>query len=276
MEAAKVMIVLLASLTITSMLTSFFVTSVYGYSIIPFDISKIDYGFNYNDKESNFQANCSYAEYDTSGTVSCSPLGLYISEGYVYIKATDADNKKGVHTNTYHVIPDGGDYDVMIFQNAMGIHALSVRSDGLHLYLSNFMGLITRDLMYVPLSSANTQEAVITTTYDASTPKTTINFNGQNYELNRDLTPSLGFMGSDYWGGIATNGRLTITSMAKGYSADVNAIDGLKMIIGFFANILALVVWNIDPAILPWEINFMFIKTQALGVFICGLFLARG
>ena len=83
-----------------------------------------------------------------------------------------------------------------------------------------------------------------------------------------------------YYAGVSSStSGFTIESMSVGAFSLGNTGDGsgiLESLAGFFSVIMTIVLWNVNPQFLPWELNLLFIKTQLAGIVICIIIIIRG
>lgn len=277
---AKIMITLLASLTITSILISFFVTSVLGYSVIPF--GTVNLGLSSYSTTDNMVNSCNLSSYELTGSWSCNSNGLALvgvgSIKNLNVKIPDS----GIYKNTYHYFPNGGKYSIIISETGYGgsFH-VNVDSSGLHIPSSPCIGSYCipdiLDSAFYPISGASNQrEVYLITEYDLSKNSLKINFNNNEFTIDTNKIPFTYSNDIKYYQGLSFTDGVLITSISNAYIPHSTETNPLVLIASFISNILALIVWNIDSTIFPWELNLALIKTQATGILICLIMILRG
>lgn len=286
-ETPSILMTLIASLMITSALISFFVMAVYGYT--PLGFNTLDLGLDSYGSSSDFTSNCSLSSYQYSGSWSCGSNGLSLTgAGSIYYPVPTTTQKTiqgGNYKVKYNLHPTVGDNYYIIVSDSNGgayIHII-VKGDGLHipsLFNTGFGHIVIGDAAYIPLAGANTLSDVsIETNYNPVRGDLIIIFNGQTYTVNQGYLPFVPLDSIKTFQGIGSEHGIIIKSMSNNFNPTTSpssVLDGLSMIIGFLYNVIALLVWNIDSAIFPWELNLLFIKTQAIGIFICVIVIIRG
>jgi hypothetical protein len=90
---------------------------------------------------------------------------------------------------------------------------------------------------------------------------------------NLDILPI-----KQYYGGVHAYSIGTVLSYFKNTVklSSQGTVDLLSQAATFVSTLLAIVVWNVDPIYLPWELNIIFIKTQLFGLIACAIAYARG
>lgn len=83
--------------------------------------------------------------------------------------------------------------------------------------------------------------------------------------------------GNDYYAGVmAKQNGFIVESIDAGSINLSGNTDILSQMSNFLDILTLIIIWNVNPIFLPWELNLIFIKTQVIGVLICAAFWARG
>lgn len=284
---AHLMVILITSLMISSTLISFFAMNVYGVKTEVFQPPDLELSSYSSSKD--LTTSCNLSDYSYSGNWVCDGTGLKLTGAGQIQTIRGASGTGGHYTNTYHIRNSEGDYYIVIADtNAKEYIHLEVREDGLHIPRITgipFIGYYEyTDALFIPIQGASTMpDVTIKTDYNTNANLVNapaglkINFNGQDYTADVDELPILSSNDIISSEGIGGTRGLSISSMSSNFQAvGASSVDALTMIGSFIANILLIIVWNIDASIFPWQLNFLFIKTQCLGIFICLIALVRG
>lgn len=83
--------------------------------------------------------------------------------------------------------------------------------------------------------------------------------------------------GNYYYAGIMSkqNGFIVESINAGAIDLSANA-DVFSQVSSFLEILAAIVIWNVNPAFLPWELNLIFIKTQVFAIGACIVIIIRG
>jgi hypothetical protein len=83
------------------------------------------------------------------------------------------------------------------------------------------------------------------------------------------------FTVTHYAGVLSNTDYFTLESIDIG-AIDLSDSNIMKSVSAFIIVLARIVVWNVDSAYLPIELNFILIKTQLFGVIVCAIMIIRG
>lgn len=287
------LIFLIFSLVFSSVVISFILLQSFGYQttgneapIIPPGAEATmgiqDYTTNTISDNYNYEGGWGDYQYQPGvGRVLVSASGL--GENWLLLKeVAPVDN---TYTTTYKLNNSvKGDYAVVARFKGTNPYdiVIRVRADGFHIR-NEFIPL--QEYNFYPYTNANQFiSPVIKTIYTVNSDKTAslqFYFNNNLIFTKSDIAPP-GLFGMDdesiwYHAGVGSQTvGFTVESITVAGFNQYSSTDILSQI-GTFLEVLAkIILWNVNPAFLPWEINLMLIKTQLAGIVICVIVIVRG
>lgn len=294
--------IILFSITVSSILTSFFLLNFYGVSVygvntpdspmqLPTGTSlKIfsqtqDFKNNSYDLETlSRQRNGKWSFVDGVGYFL---TGLGSDSGFSYLLIDNLQSDNKVYENSYWINNTvKGDYCIILrYTGGSDANEICVEDNDFYIP-SNLWDKITGQEFRYDYPNANQIEDVnIKTIYndgsDTTDPSVDFYFNGdllfRTSKLNKDAN-ILDWFGR-YYGGLGSRDIGFTFEEFQTQNPVVNTAaqeNGLMMIAGYLFLIIKIMVWNIDPLYLPWEINIIFVKTQVAVMGICIAMIIRG
>lgn len=211
---------------------------------------------------------------------------------YIAIDNIQKDTS-GLYQNTYvinnsatNILGRHGDYCILLrYTGGVDQNEVCFTSDGVKIptYLINaYTQWGNRYFLAYP-DINQIERATIKTVYNDINLKVTVYFNGDKLIETTSLSPDSNIMGlwGRYYGGVGSwiLGFTLESFETLGGIVDVvtnNGQDILGSIAGFIGTILKIVLWNVDSAFLPLELNIIFIKTQLAGIIVCVISIIRG
>lgn len=295
-NAAQIIIFFTASLVFTSIVVSWVLLNAYGVQVAALDFPEL--------KETNTvdlaSANSEYI--DTLGgewTINGSKRYATTENSYILFKYAQ-DNGEGFFTNTYTIDNSAQkDYSIILSYSNARTQKILVDNAGFHLIQNDFItDRFGSDLYTFPYEGANQlSRPTIKTVYNpvvsavdsslGDTPFCDFYLNGNllfsiSHDNNLIGTPMDNLFDVSYGGvGSEDNPHLGVES----YNTEIKdsslfGVDtGLNIplqVLSYASVLLKLVVWNVDTAYLPWEINLLLIKSQVFFVGIGVFFWMRG
>lgn len=125
------------------------------------------------------------------------------------------------------------------------------------------------------VSGANTKDHVEIKTEFNPTVGTLNVYYDNNLILSRSGYDS-GGVDNYYAGVMSKQNGFTIESINVGLINLSTGTDILSQTSGFLDILSTIIIWNVNPAFLPWELNLIFIKTQVIGILVCIFVWLRG
>ena len=168
-----------------------------------------------------------------------------------------------------------GDYGILVrYSKNPSDVIVYVKSDGFHIPNA----LTGWEIKFFPYPDANQiTKANIRTEFNegAGTLKFYINDNLAFIYSNIPQQYVIPFTVTHYAGVLSNTDYFTVESI------DIGAIslaegDIMRSVSSFIIVLAKIIVWNVDSAYLPLELNLLFIKTQLFGVIICAVMIIRG
>jgi len=157
-----------------------------------------------------------------------------------------------------------------------------VKSDGFHIH-NEMIPLIEYNFYSYPGANQISKPVIKTIFTEKPNENGILNFymNDQLIFTKSDIAyPSLFGVGSDagwYFAGVMSEAiGFTIESISVPGFGTVASTDIIGQLAAFFEIFAKIIVWNVNPIFLPWEINLIFIKTQLAGIIVCLVVIARG
>jgi hypothetical protein len=276
------------SLVFSSVVISWMLINAYGVSVVGMEFP-------------NFGTNVNY-DLKTTSSIPISQTGGWSQEtGVGYVSSSNNEylffnnilpTGTGEITNTYIINNTAqSDYSIVLsYSDTWGAEEVLVSGDGFYLKSSNLLDAITDNYIeQYSYSDANKViNAKIKTVYNPN------NFrSGEDY-LKFYLNDNLIFVtdgskaqggkegllsGNVYWAGVGSkdSNGLTVSSFSASSDKSTQGITSLLSSIQLWVTaILTLVVWNVDPQYLPWELNLLLVKSQAFCIGLGVFFWARG
>lgn len=199
----------------------------------------------------------------------------------------------GLYQNTYvinnsatNILGRHGDYCILLrYTGGVDQNEVCFTSDGVSIptYLINAYTKWGNCYFLAYPDINQIERATIKTVYDDTNLKVSVYFNGDKLIETTSLNPDNNIMGlwGRYYGGVGSwiLGFTLESFETLGGIVDVvtnNGQDILGLISGFFVTVLKIVLWNVDSAFLPVELNIIFIKTQLAGIIVCIVAIIRG
>lgn len=276
---------LIISLTFTTVSVSWFLLNIYGVSVSPISLGNFNGGQDYNFKVISTTTN-NVLIYNGNWDFS-SGIGRTASNDNSFIIFNDVISNTNSHFTTEYNINNTyqSDYGIILEYFSEGYSEILTKSDGYyyHSYYTVF-GYPVETEKFFPYPDANKiQYANIKVDYNP----VMINDNSVEYTVNGitvvtmtypELTGVHTTLNKKYYGGVhAESAGLTLESFSSTSDKTENGWDALiNRAIQFVVTLLTILVWNVDPTYLPWELNIMFIKTQEFGLLACAMAYARG
>lgn len=277
------LMLLITSLVFSSVAISWFLLQIYGVSVSGISLPTFTGGqsqdFLSNSYDNNVLVYGGEWQY-TSG------IGRKaVADNSFVVFNNVVSNNNHIYTNQYKINnTQKKDYAVILEYSQNGYSEIITKSDGFYYHVYSSVALIQAQDQFFPYPNANQIErATIDVSYNPDSvldPALLYVVNGE--QVVKILPPQLNGvqvgLTKVYYGGVhAIYSGVTIESFT---STNDRTSDGwsafLTQAIAFISTLLQIVVWNVDPIYLPWEINLILIKTQAFGIVACAIVYVRG
>lgn len=284
---------LVFSLTFSSVLVSFVLLQSHGYQTIGTEAPIIPPGaeatmgvqdYTTNTISDNYNYEAGYGDYQYQsgvGRVLVAKPSVFAYQWLLLKQVSPIDN---VYTTTYKVNNSvKGDYAIAVRFKGSNPYDIVVRveSNGFHIR-NEFIPL--QEYNFYPYTGANQIiKPTIKTVYTINSDKTgTLQFYfNNNLVFTKSDIAAPGLINPDesiwYHAGVGSDTLgFTVESITVAGFSQYASTDILSQI-GTFLEVMAkIILWNVNPAFLPWEINLILIKTQLAGIVICLIVIARG
>lgn len=292
MGAERILLLLIFSLVFSSVAISFVLLQAYGYQTIDNEAAIIppgaestsgiqDYTTNTISDDNNYETGFGDFQYQPGvGRVLVSALG----EQWLLLGRVSPKNN--VYTVNYRINNSvQADYAIAvryIGSNPFDI-VVHVRDDGFHIHNEAIPFLEWN--FYPHAGASKVTKPVIKTIFTEKPNEQGVlqfYFDNQLIFTKSDITyPSFfGLIGSSarwYFAGVGSETvGFTVESIQVPGFRTYESSDILGQIATFIEVLARIILWNVNPAFLPWELNLIFIKTQLAGIIICAVVIIRG
>lgn len=288
------------SLFFSAFLISYFLISICGIGTVSHEVPLIGTQFNSEQDFTTNEVNQTLIKYNTGSDYSfVSGIGYVLQGGVTYLGSAShlyisgISDSENIISNTYYINNSAtnlaglhGDYGITIRDTGSGSQ-IDILIQGNGFSLPNYVTAPIVGKLYVGekqlISYPNANQVVspvITTQFNKAEKILSITFNGDTYNFDSGNIPDddnvYGLFGRYYAGVFSEQQGFTLMKFDSG-----NGLSNLDTsFIGLMTNIVTtmftLIVWNVDPKYLPWELNILLLKTQDLILFISVVIAARG
>lgn len=277
------LMILVTSLTFSSIAISWFLLQIYGVSVSGIALPSFEGGQTQDFLSNSYDKNVLVYGGDWNYIPNIGRQSTSSNSFIVFDNVLSNNNQ--VYTNTYTINNTGkSDYSILLEYSQNGYTEVITKSDGFYYHVYSSVAIVHDVNRFFTYPNANQlQRVTIETEYNP----TKQDGSGLVYKINGETVidiPWYNLVGAQsglqkvYYGGIGSKSIGLI--LERFDSTNDRNEDGLAAFltggIAFISTLLHIVVYNVDPIYLPWEINAIFIKTQVFGVVGCAFVYWRG
>lgn len=287
-HATNIVVIVFTSLIFSTTLISYFLMAMFGLSVAGIDLpaGRVEYL-----PEQDFLTN-----QINETTIDISRFGewrffsgigkvlykkaMLIDWSYLLINNIQKDSL-GMVTNTYHINNSvKGDYTIVLrYTSGSDQSEFTITNDGIHVPFY-FLNVVISSPLVIRYPNMNQiEDVIIITSYNDKLNYCDITFNAHTFRLDNlvnDNSPENLF--GRYYGGVASNTLgFTIERFYTNNIIVTNPDANILAQFGAFITIaFKLILYNVDPIYLPWELNILLIKTQTIALLVGIIVIARG